>query len=228
MQTIDSTIAAVDRAWRAYGIDAADRAALAADLRLDLRAAADDGIEPDRLLGPDVAGFARRLADEAGLRRVPRQSDRLIAVALGGAAAGAAVGYLLMELAYPLLARTIDFSWAGRVPVQVAVVGFYGVPAAVLVAGAIIAVRFGLRDLPRIRRTAVAMMVLLPVAGMLVTPLTMAFAWSTGYSAAAPVLAAEIAMVLAAISGATLLARRWALRDRDPGTAKVPADATPS
>lgn len=223
MDPIDGVLAAADRALRRYGIDAADRASLLADLRLDLQAAAEDGIGPDRLLGPDVAGFARRLADEAGLARHHSERERLLRAALIGAAIGAAVGYALLKGAYPRFVQMMDLPRSLDVPVQVTVTVYYGVPAAIVVAAAVIAVRVALRGVPRIRETARAMAVLLPLAGMLVTPVTMAFAWSTGYSVALPVVLAEIAMVLAALGGATLLARRWALRSR-----RRPADVPPA
>ena len=214
MDTVDSALATADRAWRKYGVAGADRAALAADLRLDLQAAAADGIGPAQLIGPDIPAFARRLADEAGLARVPAESGRVIGTTLAGAAAGAGIGLALLAVMYPLLVRLVDLPRAADVPVQVAVGLYYGLPALVVVVAAVVAVRLALRDLPRIRETGRAMMVLLPLAGILVTPLTMAFAWSTGYSTRPEALLIEIAMVLGALSGATALARRWALRDR--------------
>ncbi|RIV41464.1 hypothetical protein D2L64_01860 [Micromonospora radicis] len=54
----------------------------------------------------------------------------------------------------------------------------------------------------------------LPAAGIVVTPVTIAFAWSTDYSTAPKVVAVEITMVLAALAGATVLTRRLALHLR--------------
>ena len=42
----------------------------------------------------------------------------------------------------------------------------------------------------------------------------MGFAALTGFSTWAPVVLAEILLVLAALAGATVLARRWALREQ--------------
>ncbi|MFY1691755.1 hypothetical protein [Plantactinospora sp. WMMB782] len=222
MDTIDNVLAEADRAWRAYGIGRTDRAALAADLRLDLEAAAADGGDPAQLVGADVAGFARRLAEEAGVRRVRREYGRLVRTALAGAALGGVAGYAVLAALYPLFVRAVDIPRSIEIPVQLAVVGYYGVPAAIVVAGAVTAVRLRLGDLPQIRRTAWLMGALLPVAGILVTPLTMAFAWSTGYSNAPEVVLAEVAMVLGALAGATMLARRLSLLDR-----RATPDATP-
>ncbi|WP_422769971.1 hypothetical protein ACN28C_25025 [Plantactinospora sp. WMMC1484] len=206
--------AEAERAWRAYGIGRADRVALAADLRSDLRAAAADGGDPAQLLGGDVPGFARRLADEAGVRRVPRHYGPLLGTALTGAALGSVVGYAVLAVLSPVFVRLVDIPRSVEIPIQFAVAAYYGVPAAVVVAGAVVAVRLRLRDVPRIRRTAWMMSLLLPVAGIVVTPVTMGYAWSTGYSTAPGVVLTEAAMVLAALAGATILSRRLSLGGR--------------
>ncbi|MCA2218189.1 DUF1048 domain-containing protein [Jidongwangia harbinensis] len=214
MNPIDTALTEADRAWRRYGISPADRARLAADLRADLESAAADGRGPGELLGPDVASFARRLAAEAGLPRVVPERRRLLETTFFGAAVGALIGFFLLEWAAGAFTRAM--MPPEPVPVQVAVTVYYGIPAAVVVAGAIIAVRVQLRDLSRIGPIARRMTVLLPLAGALITPVTMAFAWSTGYSTAAPVILAEVALVLGALAGATVLARAWALRESPP------------
>jgi lysylphosphatidylglycerol synthetase-like protein (DUF2156 family) len=101
-----------------------------------------------------------------------------------------------------------------HVPVQVAVAIFYGIPAAIVVVGAVAAVRYHLRAVPRIRATVHAMCLLLPLAGIIITPITMGFAALTGYRTSAPVVLTEMLLVLAALAGATVLARRWALREQ--------------
>ncbi|RAO19635.1 hypothetical protein MED15_02794 [Micromonospora noduli] len=108
MDTIDRLLGEADQAWRGYGVGSADRAALAADLRLDLRAAAADGGDPAQLIGGDVAGFARRLADEAGVRRVRGDYGRILGTALIGAVLGVVLGYGLLMAAYPAFVRMID------------------------------------------------------------------------------------------------------------------------
>ncbi|WP_410813560.1 hypothetical protein [Micromonospora sp. 067-2] len=226
MDTIDSVLAEADQAWRAYGVGSADRAALAADLRMDLRAAAADGGDPVQMLSGDVAGFARRLADESGIRRVRRDYDRLLGTALIGAVVGGVLGYGLLTVGYQTFTRMMDIPRSSHVPIQLAVAVYYGIPAAVVVAGAVTAVRIRLRDLPEIRRTARIMGVLMPVAGIVITPITMAFAWSTGYSTAPAVVVSEIAMVLAALAGATVLARRLSLRSGQGASDTPRTDAT--
>jgi hypothetical protein len=210
---IDDAIATAEHEWRAYGVGRADRAVLGADLRLDLESAAADGVSPAQLLGIDVRGFARRLADEAGVHRAPREYVRVLSTALVGAVLGAALGYLGLLLAYPLIVSLVDLPRTVEVPVLLAVLVYYGSAAAVVVAGAIVAVRIYLRDLPQVRATANAMSVLLPAAGVAITPITIAFARATGYSTSFPVVVAEVTLVAAALVGATMLARRWSLRD---------------
>ncbi|MBQ1017493.1 hypothetical protein KBX71_06365 [Micromonospora sp. D93] len=213
MDTIDRLLGEADQAWRGYGVGSTDRAALAADLRLDLRAAAADGGDPAHLIGGDVPGFARRLADEAGVRRVRSDYGRVLGTALIGAMLGAVLGYGLLIAVYPAFVNMVDVPRSIHVPIQLAVAVYYGVPGAVVTAGAVIAVRTQLRELPRIRRTARMMTALVPAAGIIITPITVGFAWSTDYSTAPPVVVAEIAMVLAALAGATVLARRLSLRE---------------
>ncbi|MET8042417.1 hypothetical protein ABZU25_16330 [Micromonospora sp. NPDC005215] len=226
MDTIDRLLGEADQAWRGYGVGSADRATLAADLRLDLRAAAADGGDPAQLIGSDVAGFARRLADEAGVRRVREDYGRILGTALIGAMLGAVLGYGLLMAAFPVFVRMIDIPRSIDVPIQLAFAVYYGVPGAVVAAGAVVAVRTRLRDLPEIRRTARMMSVLVPVAGIVITPITVGFSWATGYSLAPAVVVAEIAMVLAALGGATVLARRLSLREGRTASDTSPPDTT--
>lgn len=212
MDTIATAVATAESEWRTYGVTGVDRADLAADLRSELEAAAVDGVSPAQLLGDDVRGLARRLADEAGVVRVPPRYARVVGTALAGSVAGAVVGYLAMMVIYPAVVHLVDLRRDFDVPLLLAIVVYYALPAALLVTGAVVAVRIRLRDLPRIRATANAMVVLLPVAGIVVTPITIAFAWSTGYSPVIAIVAVQIGLVVAAIATATTLARQWSVR----------------
>ncbi|MBG0562605.1 hypothetical protein [Actinoplanes aureus] len=225
METIDSVLTAADRAWQAYGVRSADRAALAADLRADLEAAVAEGAGPDQLIGPDVGDFARRLADESGVPRSHPEYPRLLGTALVGAALGATAGYAVFALLYPLMIRMFDKPPAFDVPVQLTVGVFYGIPAAIVVLGAVITVRVRMREVARIRQTANAIAVLWPLTGLLITPVVMAFGYAFDYSLATTVVFSEIAIVLGALAGATYLARRWALREPRPRTTVPPENA---
>lgn len=165
------------------------------------------------MLGGDIRAFARRLADEAGVARVPREYPRLLLTALAGAVLGAALGYLFVSWGYSTLVGMFDAPASVNVPLRLALLLYYGSAAAIVVGGALAAVHLRMRDVPRIRRTIALMGLLLPVAGAVVTPVTIGFARITGYSLAPSVLLTEIALVAAALAGATVLARRWSLRD---------------
>lgn len=214
MESIDHVLAGADRAWRAYGVASADRAVLGADLRVDLQAAASDGVDPAQLIGDDVAEFARRLADEAGIRPAPRRYGQVLGATLIGAIVAGVLAAGLLMVVYPLLVWLVDMPRSVRIPVPLAVAVYYGVPAAVVVTGAVTAIRLRLRDLPEVRRTAWAVGILLALAGIVVTPVTMAFAWLTGYSTSPQVVLTEAAAVVAALAGATVLGRRLSLWTR--------------
>lgn len=216
MDPVDKALRVADQQWRAQGVQPRDRATLAADLRLDLTAAAADGIDPEQLLGPDLRGFARRLADEAGVAHLRAQYARLLRTAFVGAVLGTVAGAMAVFLLRLLLVTAFDLPAGLHVPVVVAVLIHYGGVAAVVLGGALAAVHLHLKDVPGIRDTVAAMAVLLPLAGLVVTPVTMGFARLTDYSTAPPVVLTETAMVLAALAGATLLARRWSLRPATP------------
>lgn len=213
-RTVDEILATAEHEWRIRGVGRRDRASLAADLRQDLEAAAVDGVTPEQLLGPDVRGFARSLADEAGVRCVPHSYGRLLLTAVSGAALGAVLGYLVVYGIYRVLVSWFDLPNDVQVPLLLAVLVYYGGAAALVLAGALIVVRVQMRDVPRIGRTVAAMAVLLPLAGAAITPVTMGFARMNDYSASFEVVAAEVLLVASALAGATVLARWWALRDR--------------
>jgi hypothetical protein len=197
-ENLDDAVALVDREWRAIGVVAADRAALARDLRLELAAAAADGVPPASLLGPDARAFARDVAAAAGATRLPHEYGRLLTTALAGALPALLLGWLALWWS-PAIGLAV--------PAGVAI--SYGVvpPAAVL--GALLAVSRRMRG--AVGRTVAAMAVLVPLAVVLATPVTVGFAALTGYSTAMPVLATEVGLVAGALAGAVVLARRWAL-----------------
>lgn len=224
MTTIDETIAIAQQEWREYGIGPQERVALAADLRADLESAAAEGITPDLLIGRDLRDFARRLADEAGAQRTPYAYRRVIRVALTGIVLGTVAGYLIItEVVHPLLVSLFNLPQPNRVPLWLAAVVYLGAVTLFSVAGATLALRLRLHALPGIRRTTYAMMLLLPIAGALVTPVVLGFGWLMDYSFHPLVVSTEIGLVLAAAGGAVAIARRWSLRrpvqQRHPVTA---------
>ncbi|GAB3955120.1 hypothetical protein [Micromonospora vulcania] len=190
MQDLDDVIAIAEHEWRSTGIAERDRMALANDLRAELEAAAADGVTPTQLLGDsDIRAFARNVAIEAGTRRLPYDIKRLLLTTLAGAAPGLAFAWLFLW-------------WLPNAPYIGAIIAFVG---------ALLTVKIRMSDVAVIGRTVWAMALLLPVAGILITPVTMSFAWVTGYSTAMPIVFLEAAIVAGALSAATILARRWAL-----------------
>ena len=103
---------------------------------------------------------------------------------------------------------------------------YYVAGAAGVLAGCLGTVAVLMWDVIEIRRTVAAMTLLLPLAGLAITPVTMGFAALTGYSTALPIVAMEMALVGGALAGAIVLARRWALRGRYPFAVPTPAPAS--
>lgn len=170
MYEVDDVIAIADAEWRSMGVVPRDRDALATDLRLELTAAAEDGVTPQELLGDNIRGFARSLAEEAGARRVPYETKRLLLTALTGAVPGIVVGWVyLWRLPYLPPDNLASLLLA------------YVLLSLLVLVGALVAVRVQMGDTPAIGRTVWAMALLVPIAGGLITPVTMGFAWLTGY-----------------------------------------------
>ncbi|MDW5326230.1 hypothetical protein [Plantactinospora sp. KLBMP9567] len=211
-------IALADREWRAMGIVAADRIALARDLRLELAGAAADGMTPEQLLGTDVRRFARDLAVSAGVRRAPYEFRRLLLTGLAGGVPGLVLTFVLVWQWWLVPLHLL----VGMDPLPNFLLR-YVLSALVFVAGVLFAVRWGMRDSAEIDRTVARMALLVPPAGLLAIPVTMGFASLTRYSLSLPVLLAEAAIVGGALAGAMVLARRWAL---SPilGSRRPPAD----
>jgi hypothetical protein len=202
---IDDAIAIAEHEWRLSKVDPRDIAALSRDLRLDLAAAAADGVTPQQLVG-DVRTFARRVAEEADARHVPYEYQRLLLTALAGTLPGLVVGKVAMSVVPELFDGPLTGWHAALV--------YYGAGAAGVLLGSLLTVAVLMRDVAEIRRTVRAMAVLVPLAGLAVTPVAMGFAALTGYSLALPIIATELALVAGALAGAIVLARRWALRGR--------------
>ncbi|MEH0972827.1 hypothetical protein V6U77_17045 [Micromonospora sp. CPCC 205546] len=208
---VDNLLAAADRKWRALGIHRRDRVSLKADLRAELEAAAADGLDPAELLDADPSGFALRIAEEAGVERTPPRYGRVLGVATAGAMLSLVVGYIVVVSLHQAFVAAFDLPRSVRVPLWLAAGVFYGGIAAVVVAGAVLAVRIALRDTPHIRHTAARMTLLLPPAVAAAIAAATAFAWSLDYPLTPPAIAAEAAIVLATFLAATALARHWSV-----------------
>lgn len=219
---IDNLLAAVDREWRGLGVGRRDRVALAADLRGELESAAGDGLDPAELLGDDPAGFARRIAEEAGVERVAPRYGQVLGAATAGGVLALVAGFALVNLLHEVFVAAFDLPRGVHVPIWLAAGVFYGGVAAVVIVGAVLAVRFGLRDVPRSRRTAARMAVLLPPALVVATGAAAGFGLALDFPLTPVAIGTEAAIVLAAFLTATGLARRWSVsRPTGPDPALV-------
>ena len=208
---IDNLLATLDREWRGLGVGRHDRVALAADLRGELESAAGDGLDPAELLGDDPAGFARRIAEEAGVERVAPRYGQVLGVAGAGGVLALIAGFALVNALHEVFVAAFDLPRGVHVPIWLAAGVFYGGVAAVVIVGAVLAVRLALRDGPRIRHTAGRMAVLLPPALVLATGAAAGFGWALGFPLTPVAIGTEAAIVLAAFLAATALARRWSV-----------------
>lgn len=211
MPAVDQAIAAAEREWRALGVERRERAALAADLRAELEAASADGFTPADLLGTDPAGFARRLAEESGVDRLPPRYGPVLGVASVGGVLALVVGFAAALGLHQVFVAAFDLPRDLRVPVWLAAGVFYGGVVAVVVVGAALAVRVALRGTARIGHTAVRMTLLLPLACAAAIAAAALFGRSLDYPLTPVVVATEAAIVLAGFLGATVLARRWSV-----------------
>ncbi|MGX7673932.1 hypothetical protein [Plantactinospora sp. DSM 117369] len=198
--SVEEVIALADRDWRAMGVIEADRAGLVDDLRSELTGAAAEGLTPRQLLGGDIRGFVRDLAAGAGVRRVSYEFRRLFLTAFAGALPGLVLAWILL--------------WERPLPLEPnlwLLTSQYLAFALLVLVGALVAVRWGMRGTAVIGRTVSRMALLVPLAGALATPVVMGLAALVDYSTALPAVAIEAAIVAAALGEAIVLARRWAL-----------------
>ncbi|MFB9239127.1 hypothetical protein ACFFWC_26960 [Plantactinospora siamensis] len=211
MPVVDGLLATADREWRALGLRPHDRARLVGDLRAELDAAAAEGLDPAELLGPDPAGFARRIAEEAATKPIPPRYGQLLGVASAGGILSVLLGYFVVSGLTDAFAAVFDLPRGVRVPLWLAAGVFYAGVAAVVVAGAVLAVRLALRDVPGIRHTAARMVVLLPPALAVGTVAAVGFGSALDFRLTPLVIGTEAALVLVAFLLATGLARHWSV-----------------
>ncbi|MEV6846061.1 hypothetical protein [Actinoplanes sp. NPDC051411] len=205
--SVDELVTVTDRQWRKLGVGPGDRATLAADLRAELEAAAADGLDPAGLVGADVAGFARRVAEEAGVERTPPLYGPVLGVATAGAVLSLIVGYGVVIGLHDVFVAAFDLPRGTHVPIWLAAGIFYGGVAAVVIAGAAVGVRLVLRQTSRIRDTATRMSLLLPPALTAAILAAAGVGWALDFALTPAVIGAEGAIVLAGFLAATAAAR---------------------
>jgi hypothetical protein len=204
---VDGLVTATDRQWRALGVHRDDRVTLAADLRAELEAAVADGVDPADLVGADITGFARRVAEEAGVDQTPPLYGQVLGVATAGAVLSLIAGYGVVIVLYSVFVAAFDLPRDTHVPIWLAAGVFYGAVAAVVVAGAALGVRLVLRHASRIRNTASKMSLLLPPALTVAIAAAAAFGWAFDFTLTPAVIGTESVIVLAGFLAATATAR---------------------
>jgi hypothetical protein len=206
---VESAARDLDRELRRLRIPRSGRAELLAEVRADLRAAADDGIRHDALLG-DVGAFAREAVAARGWTPRPRDwwSATSTAVTVGAVALG--LGYLLLvEVLNPLLSTWVDL---GRhYPVAGPVLVYAGL-ALIGLAGALTGFGSFLAGRPAARNSVLRAALLLPLAAALGVGVAILFGRSQAYSTAPQVVLVEVMVVGIACAAALWLARWWGLR----------------
>ena len=112
---------------------------------------------------------------------------------------------------YTILVRMFDLPRDFNAPAALAAGIYYGSIGLVALGGAVIGVLILLRHVPAIGRTAAAITVLTPLSAVVIVPLLMLFARSTGYSTSISTILIEITLSIAGFAAVTTLARRWSL-----------------
>jgi hypothetical protein len=208
LEAVEAVRAELDAAWRRYGIRLADRQEMAEDIVADLRAGAAEGLDPHAMIGADVDTFARQVCDARGVRPLEPAYGRMLLGGLLGAVLALVVGSTPAQAA-------LDFPPAGQRSDRdqwIWALLAYGSLAVACTAAALAGVALALRGLGGVRATLWRAALLLPVAGVVITPLTMLFAAGTGYDTTTSTVLLETGMVLGACAAAAAAARRWALR----------------
>ena len=215
---VTATLQAVDRRWRARGVPRADRARMAADLRVDLLAvhAEQPGHRtPTQLLGAAPAQFADDLARAAGATAGAARPTRLWRSAAIGAALGALIVYVGVfdgtRVVPGLDSLTIVFA-------------FYAGLGVCFVGAVLAAAWLGTRAEPLARSTVGRAALLLPLSAAVSVPLAVGIAHLVHYAINPVTLLAEGGVVLALAGAAIHLAHWSALRSAD---APPPTGARP-
>lgn len=199
---------ALDREWRRARLGQADRQVLVDEVMADLAAAADDGVDPGLLIGPDPAAFARETAEARGFVAEPAGLGLIYLGALVGAVAALAVGLVLASSMRAVLMGWVTLET--RHPVA-GIRLFYGGLFVTSFLGAGCGLAVVLRGRPAARAMLIRAALFLPTAAVAGIALAMRFGRLTDYSDLVGVIVVEIAIVLAACAAALAAARQLAL-----------------
>ncbi|WP_346622419.1 hypothetical protein [Blastococcus montanus] len=206
---VSAAIRALDRELRRLRVPRRRRAELLAEVRTDLRAAADDGVPPRALLA-DVETFARDAVAARGWGPRPRDRWAGTGVALLAGGAALVVGYLVVvELLTPLFSRWFELD--GSYPVAGAVLAVVLMALAGL-GGALAAYAGFLSGRPAARPSVKRAAWYLPLGAALGVVGALAYGHSQDYATAPPVVTTEVLLVALPCAAALWLARSRGLR----------------
>lgn len=198
---IESWVTEVEAQWRLLGIPVRMRRFFAADLTRDLEATAAAGVPVENMLDPDVARFARELAeangvplesahDEPGSGQTDVGTFELIRTVLGGALIGAAFAWVVI---YPLGLRVLENAsdLASAITLDASA-------AIATVGGGLCSVCWRYRHSPSVNlKTLLRLAIGFSGGGLLSIAPTILLSRAWGYSSAPIVVLAEVAVVAA-------------------------------
>ncbi|WP_134738256.1 hypothetical protein [Nocardioides sp. 503] len=224
-QVLDPRLSAwvdvVDYYWQRATVPRGDRERLRVALEHDLASSVAEGASVEELVAADPAAFASEVAGADGIEPrelllpdPPLTDAGLLGTVLTGAAAGAATS---LATVYPIGFDLMDQSSLTYDQEGWAAVGMHGVAALVCLAAALASVWWRYRFRGRVRRTLLLTGGLLVVGGLVSIAPAMLLASATGYSSAAPVVLAEVGIVVGLCSLGVLAARRLVSASQPPG-----------
>jgi hypothetical protein len=170
---VDALVAELDKHWARAGVGPMDRHEMAHDVAEDLLAAAQNGTDPRQLLSPDLATFARQVAEARDVALIRVEPARVVLGVLLGAGMMLALSWAAFPYVHTYLTDHVQLKQrypVAGVAVAAAVLGL------VLLGGALLGLRTALVGRPVGRATVRRAAVLLPSgfvgAGLVVVVIT--------------------------------------------------------
>ncbi|MCZ2805371.1 hypothetical protein O2W18_09680 [Modestobacter sp. VKM Ac-2983] len=220
-EQIDATIAELDRSLRRLHLTRSDRRTVLEEVRVDLQAAADDGVSPAALIDSDIDAFAREAIEVGGYIPRPRDYPRVL---LGGilTAVGVVVAaYVLIVLILtPLLSSwfTLPGSYPSAGPLLV-----YGALVLAGLIGTLAGLRWLLAGRPAARATLRKAALLLPIGAAAGIAGLLAVADDPDYRTTEGTVTVQALLVVLGVAVALGIARWWALRTTSDDTTSTSA-----
>lgn len=209
-EQIQAATAELDRRLRRMHLSRADRRSIVDDVRADLQVAADDGVPPEALVGPDIDAFARETVDAGGYRPQSRDYPRVVAGGVLAAAVVVVAAYwLIVGALQPLFASW--FTLRGHYPTAGPAL-VYGAIALVGLLGTLAGVRWLLAGRPAGGATLRRAAVLLPIGAAAGIGAVVVVARDPGYRSTPGAVTLQALFVVLGVVLALGIARWWAVR----------------